>query len=88
MSSWVAVYRAGIKMAGYLVVYSECCGFSRVDIDVTRRVRVEKSQAAWVQRRRALQTVKSPKSCRSAISELYSKRFSVESPHDGHTIVV
>lgn len=33
-------------------------------------------------------TVKSPKSCRSAISELYSKRFSVESPHDGHTIVV
>lgn len=58
----MAVYRAGIKMAGYLVVYSECCGFSRVDIDVTRRVRVEKSQAAWVQRRRALQTVKSPKS--------------------------
>lgn len=65
MSSWVAVYRAGIKMAGYLVVYSECCGFSRVDIDVTRRVRVEKSQAAWVQRRRALQTVKSP------ISQVY-----------------
>lgn len=22
----VAVYRAGIKMTGYLIVYSECCG--------------------------------------------------------------